>query len=90
MKPVRKSILGGNTHMKRIKSEHKKEICPSCGSKQIYTHGFDQLCLDCNWDNTFLLVQLGQMDNPKIAAFEHFVQPKTFESLQKRKSKITA
>lgn len=76
--------------MHKIKPEHKKEICPSCGSKHIHTHGLDQLCLDCSWDNTFLLVQLGQMDNPKIAAFEHFVQPKTFESLKNRKTKAIA
>ena len=67
-----------------VQYKHKKTKCPCCGSKEIFTLGLDQLCLDCPWENSLLLVQLGQMDHPKLAALEQFVLPITFESLKQR------
>ncbi|HEY8270664.1 MAG TPA: hypothetical protein VIG33_07220 [Pseudobdellovibrionaceae bacterium] len=69
-----------------ITKEDKKEKCPKCGSKEILTLGLDQMCCDCDWDNTLLLVNLGQMDQPRLAAYEQFVKPKSFESLKSKTS----
>lgn len=41
----------------------KKTKCPCCGSKEIITLGFDQFCLDCNWDNSFEQVQSGSFES---------------------------
>lgn len=50
----------------------KQTQCPRCHSKNILTFGLDQMCTDCDWDNFKILVDLGQLDNPEQAAFEHF------------------
>jgi len=53
----------------KVKTQIK---CPDCGSKEILTLGLDQMCCDCDWDNSSLLVELGQMDNLKQAYRQHF------------------
>ncbi len=50
----------------------KQTQCPRCHSKNILTFGLDQMCTDCDWDNLKMLVDLGQLDDPEQAAFEHF------------------
>ncbi len=50
----------------------KQTHCPRCHSKNILTFGLDQMCTDCDWDNLKMLVDLGQLDDPEQAAFEHF------------------
>lgn len=65
-----------------VQSKHKKATCPSCGSQHIHTQSLDQLCLDCDWDNSRLLVDLGQMDSLVLAAHRQFVKPLDFDDLQ--------
>lgn len=65
-----------------IKSTHKRSTCPTCGSQDIHTQGLDQICLDCDWTNSRLLVDLGQMDQLVRAAIQHFVDPLSFEDLE--------
>lgn len=65
-----------------VKSSHKKTRCPSCGSKDIHTDGLDQLCLDCDWSNARMLVDLGQLDRMKLAGFHQFIQPLSFGDLK--------
>lgn len=50
----------------------KQTQCPRCYSKSILTFGLDQMCTECDWDNLKTLVDLGHMDDPDEAAFEHF------------------
>lgn len=50
----------------------KQSKCPHCQSASLLTYGLDQICTECDWDNLKLLVDLGQLDNPQLAAFEHF------------------
>lgn len=69
----------------KIEKKHKKTKCPCCASKEILTMGFDQICLDCNWTNSLMLVELGQLDNPFQAA-QHFITQKTFEDLKEEES----
>lgn len=64
-----------------VKSTHKKTRCPACGSKSIHTQGLDQICLDCDWTNSQLLVDLGQMDQLVLAAHCQFVRPLSFDDL---------
>lgn len=47
--------------------------------------GFDQICLDCDWSNSLMLVELGQLDNP-FQATQHFITQKTFEDLKDEES----
>ena len=68
-----------------VTKKHKKEKCPKCGSAEILTIGLDQMCCECDWDNSFLLVQLGQMDNPFQAVRQHFDKQISFEQLQEQK-----
>ena len=63
----------------RIEQKYKKEKCPKCGSKKILTLGFDQMCCECDWDNSFLLVQLGQLDDPVLAVKQQFSGKGGFE-----------
>ena len=56
----------------KIGTEHKKEKCPKCGSKEILTLGMDQMCCDCDWDNSHWLVELGQLDNIFEAIHQQF------------------
>ena len=63
----------------KIGIEHKREKCPRCGSKQILTFGWDQLCCVCAWDNSRLLVNLGQLDNPFEAVKQQFGNDVGFE-----------
>lgn len=56
----------------KIGTEHKKEKCPKCGSKEILTLGMDQMCCDCDWDNSRWLVELGQLDNIFEAIHQQF------------------
>lgn len=65
-----------------IKSTHRRVICPACGSKDIHTLGFDQICIDCDWTNSQLLVDLGQMDQLVRAARQQFVTNLSFEDLK--------
>ncbi len=53
-----------------------KSKCPGCGSKHLYTQNFDQICLDCDWNNAAILVQNGQMDHIYQAALDHFPSEK--------------
>lgn len=39
-----------------------KTKCPFCGSKEIHTLGFDQLCLNCDWINALDLVVSGKFE----------------------------
>lgn len=61
---------------------HKKHHCPKCGSKEILTLGIDQMCTECDWDNSLLLVQLGQLDNPFKAARLQFEEGISFDSIK--------
>jgi len=56
----------------KIGTEHRKGKCPKCGAKEILTVGVDQMCCDCDWDNSRLLVGLGQFDNFFEAAHQQF------------------
>jgi hypothetical protein len=66
----------------KITTAHKKHHCPQCGSKEILTLGIDQICTDCDWDNSLLLVQLGQLDNPFKGARLQFEEGISFDSLR--------
>ena len=66
-----------------IKSSHQRSTCPACGSKDLHTQGLDQICLDCDWTNSKLLVDLGQMDRIVEAAHRQFVDPLSFDDLRK-------
>lgn len=50
----------------------KQTQCPRCHSLNLMTFGLDQMCTECDWDNLKMLVDLGQLDDPEQAAFEHF------------------
>ncbi len=63
----------------KIGIEHKKEKCPRCGSMKILTLGWDQMCCVCDWDNSRLLVNLGQLDNPFEAVKQQFGNGVGFE-----------
>lgn len=65
----------------KIGIEHKKEKCPRCGSKKILTLGWDQMCCVCDWDNSRLLVNLGQLDNPFEAVKQQFGHCAGFETV---------
>lgn len=55
-----------------MKKNYKmKDQCPACGSKNLLTLGLDQLCCDCEWENSFELVRLGYMDAPFASANHH-------------------
>lgn len=69
-----------------ITKQHKKDKCPKCGSIEIVTMGLDQMCCDCDWDNSLLLVQLGQLDNPFQAVRQQFDGQVTFESLTQKQN----
>lgn len=59
-----------------FKPPKMKSKCPGCGSKAIHTQAFDQMCLDCEWDNSLLLVNRGQLDNPFRASLRQFDREK--------------
>jgi hypothetical protein len=65
----------------KVTKEHKKGKCPKCGSKEILTLGLDQMCFDCVWDNSLMLVQLGQLDNLFLAKSQQFDDRVSFELL---------
>ncbi|MBN8542380.1 MAG: hypothetical protein J0L82_18460 [Deltaproteobacteria bacterium] len=67
----------------KIGLEHKKEKCPRCGSKEILTIGWDQMCCACDWDNSRMLVNLGQLDNLSVAAAQQFGNCVGFETASK-------
>ena len=48
-----------------------KTKCPCCGSKEIHTLGFDQICLNCDWINALDLVVTGQFEE-ELEALESF------------------
>jgi hypothetical protein len=55
------------------KREFTKVIrCPRCGTENIYTIDHDQFCMECDWDNSKMLVEQGQLDNLRQAAREQF------------------
>ena len=64
-----------------ITKEHKKEKCPGCGSHNLLTMGLDQLCCECDWSNSKMLVDLGQLDRMGKAFIEHYIAPVTFDDL---------
>lgn len=72
-----------------VKSTHKKTKCPACGSKDLHTQALDQICLDCDWTNSRLLVDLGQLDQMVLAAHCQFVSPLSFDDLQILESQQT-
>ncbi len=72
-----------------IRSSHKKTKCPACGSNELHTQGLDQICLDCDWTNSRLLVDLGQLDQLTLAAHRQFVSPLSFDDLNTRESQQT-
>lgn len=65
-----------------LKSTHKRVICPACGAKDIHTQGIDQICIDCDWTNSKLLVELGQMDQLVRAARQQFIASLSFDDLE--------
>ena len=73
----------------KIGIEHKKKNCPSCGSKEILTLGLDQMCCACDWDNSLLLVKLGQLDSLFEAARQQFGDDATFAVPDENENKNT-
>lgn len=72
-----------------IKSTHQKTKCPACGSKELHTQALDQICLDCDWTNSRMLVDLGQLDKLILAAHQQFVSPLSFDDLHSLELKQT-
>lgn len=73
-----------------VKSTHKKKNCPVCGSMDLYTQDLDQICLDCDWTNAKLLVDLGQLDQIVLAAHQQFLRPLSFDDLKKNEAQQAA
>lgn len=67
----------------KISKKHMKEKCPKCGSKEILSLGLDQMCCDCDWDNSLMLVQLGQLDDPFEAVKQQFDTQGSFDRQKK-------
>lgn len=65
----------------KVRKDHKKSNCPKCGSDEILTLGLDQMCCDCDWDNSLLLVKLGQLDNLVLAGLQHFEGQLSFDNM---------
>ncbi|MBK9324486.1 MAG: hypothetical protein IPM97_16320 [Bdellovibrionaceae bacterium] len=72
----------------KIGTEHKKEKCPKCGSKEILTLGMDQMCCDCDWDNSHWLVDLGQLDNIFEAVRQQFGNDVDFDARHENENTI--
>lgn len=72
----------------KIGAEHKKGKCPKCGSKEILTLGLDQMCCDCDWDNSRLLVELGQLDNIFEAIRQQFGDDVDFNDRHENENKF--
>lgn len=66
----------------KITKQHKQSKCRSCGSKNLLTISLDQLCCDCDWSNSKMLVDLGQMDRMGEASIQHFFESVSFDDLE--------